>query len=267
VNAGLFAVATAVMLLTACSSDPATERNLQAARDNFLKVREDQASLAAAPKDVIRAGETLERAERLAGYWGSSADADHYADLSQRYSEIAMQKGELAHNQQRAEQLQLQVQNLQLTLRESRLLTLQQQSEWVEEQMLSLSTMETERGLVLTLGDVLFSGGSAELSPAANRTLIKLVQFLQLNPRRVIRVEGYTDSVGDAAQNLDLSRKRAQSVADALVDLGVDVRRIRVSGYGEAHPVADNASVRGRAKNRRVEIVFSDAEGNVGDER
>jgi outer membrane protein OmpA-like peptidoglycan-associated protein len=255
------------LLLAGCSSDPATEQSLADARNSFQKVREDTASLASAPKDVIRAGETLERAERLAGYSGSSADAAHYAYLSQRYSEIAMQKGELATNQQRAEQLQLQMQNLQLTLRESRLLTLQQKSEWVEEQMLSLSTMETERGLVLTLGDVLFSGGSAELSPAANRTLIKLVQFLQLNPRRVIRVEGYTDSVGEAAENLELSRKRANSVADALVDLGVDIRRIRVNGYGEAHPVADNASVRGRAKNRRVEIVFSDAEGNIGDER
>ncbi|MGU8127880.1 OmpA family protein, partial [Escherichia coli] len=98
-------------------------------------------------------------------------------------------------------------------------------------------------GLVLTLGDVLFDFNRAELKPAANRTALKLVQFLQLNPRRVIRIEGYTDSVGDRQANLDLSRERAQAVADVLADLGVDPARMQVVGYGEAFPVTDNGLV------------------------
>jgi outer membrane protein OmpA-like peptidoglycan-associated protein len=89
------------------------------------------------------------------------------------------------------------------------------------------------------------------------------VQFLQLNPRRVIRIEGYSDSNGEEADNLELSRQRAQSVADVLIDLGVDSQRMVVDGYGENYPIADNASTRGRAQNRRVEIVFSGQDGQM----
>ncbi|MNW00775.1 putative lipoprotein YiaD precursor [compost metagenome] len=90
------------------------------------------------------------------------------------------------------------------------------------------------------------------------------MQFLQLNPRRVVRIEGYSDSRGDKLENLELSRARAQTVADVLIDLGIDSKRIEAQGLGESFPVAENASARGRAQNRRVEIVFSDAQGRLG---
>ncbi|MGH8473986.1 MAG: OmpA family protein, partial [Gammaproteobacteria bacterium] len=149
----------------------------------------------------------------------------------------------------------------------AKLLSVQQQGQWLEEQMLSLAASETERGLVMTLGDVLFDTGRAELKPSASRTVLKLVQFLQLNPRRVVRIEGYTDSSGEERKNLDLSRARAQAVADVLVDLGVEGKRIQVEGYGEAYPLAENAPSRGRAQNRRVEIDFSDEQGRLGPAR
>ena len=119
----------------------------------------------------------------------------------------------------------------------------------------------------MTLGDVLFDAGRTELKASANRTILKLVQFLQINPRRNIRIEGYTDNRGVSAENLELSRARAQAVADVLVDLGVDARRMQVKGYGEAHPLAENASAKGRAQNRRVEILISDEQGKLGDYR
>ena len=254
-------------LLTGCSSQQASDSALESARASFQMIKEDPQALRSAPKDVIRAGESLARAERLATYWGSDADVVHYAYLSQRYSEIAVQESMLAQNKLQEEKLELQLQSLQLTLREAKLLTVQQRKEWAEEQLVSLDSSDTDRGLVMTLGDVLFAGGSANLTPAANRTVLKLVQFLQINPRRVIRVEGYSDSMGEAADNLRLSRERAQSIADVLVDLGVERKRIAVEGYGEAYPVADNASTRGRAQNRRVEIVFSDQTGQMAPPR
>jgi outer membrane protein OmpA-like peptidoglycan-associated protein len=119
----------------------------------------------------------------------------------------------------------------------------------------------------MTLGDVLFDTGHAELKSSANRTVLKVVQFLQLNPKRVVRIEGYTDNVGDKQENLRLSQERAQSVADVLTDLGIDEKRIHVQGYGDEYPVEANASERGRAKNRRVEIVFSDSKGQLGPNR
>ncbi|MCY1184300.1 putative lipoprotein YiaD [compost metagenome] len=93
------------------------------------------------------------------------------------------------------------------------------------------------------------------------------MQFLQLNPRRMVRIEGYTDSTGARQDNLQLSRARAQAVADVLVDLGIDEKRIQVEGYGDQYPIEANASERGRAQNRRVEIVFSDDKGRLAPAR
>lgn len=214
-KATLFATLLACAALAGCADHKLSEQSLAKAQSEFDQVKEDSDVLRAAPKDVIRAGESLARAERLSSYWGSSSDVIQYAYLSQRYSEIARQHALLNLNQERLTRLQLERERLQLALREAKLLSVQEQGQRLSEEIASLSTEETERGLVLTLGDVLFDFNRAELKPAANRTALKLVQFLQLNPRRVIRIEGYTDSVGDRQANLDLSRERAQAVADA----------------------------------------------------
>ncbi|GLX12607.1 membrane protein [Pseudomonas straminea] len=240
------------------------QAELEAARTSFQSVKEDPQVLRSAPKDVIRAGESLGRAERLADYWGSADDVAHYAYLSQRYSEIAREHAKLALDQERAARLELDRQRLQLALREAKLLSVQEQNAWLEEQIINLATAQTDRGLVMTLGDVLFDAGEARLKTSANRTVLKLVQFLQLNPRRTLRIEGYSDSSGKREENLELSRARAQTVADALIDLGVDAKRIEVQGFGESFPVAENASAKGRAQNRRVEILFSDEKGRLG---
>ncbi|HAB02236.1 MAG TPA: hypothetical protein DCE25_04595, partial [Pseudomonas sp.] len=240
---------------------------LEDASAAFQKVKDDSDVLRSAPRDVIRAGESLARAERLSSYIGSGSDVRHYAYLSQRYSEIAGEHAKLAANQERLAKLDLERQRLQLALREAKLASVQQQGKWIENQIAALASEQADRGLVMTLGDVLFDTGRAELKNSASRTVLKLVQFLQLNPRRVVRIEGYTDSTGTPEDNLALSRDRAQSVADMLVDLGVDEKRLQVEGYGDQYPIEANASERGRAQNRRVEIVFSDDKGKLAPAR
>jgi len=252
----------AVVGLQGCASQR-SESALDEAGATFQKVKDDSDVLRSAPRDVIRAGESLARAERLSSYVGTGADVRHYAYLSQRYSEIAREHAKLAGNQERLAKLDLERQRLQLALREAKLASVQQQGKWLEAQIVSLATEQGDRGLVMTLGDVLFDTGRAELKNSASRTVLKLVQFLQLNPRRLVRIEGYTDSTGTAEDNLALSRDRAQAVADMLVDLGVDEKRIQVEGYGDQYPIEANASERGRAQNRRVEIVFSDDKGKL----
>ena len=159
----------------------------------------------------------------------------HYAYLSQRYSEIAREHTNLVLNQERQAKLELERQRLQLALRRGKLASVQQQGKWLEAQIVSLATMQSDRGLVMTLGDVLFDTGRADLKNSANRTVLKLVQFLQLNPKRTVRIEGYTDSTGTPEDNLKLSRDRAQSVADMLIDLGCG--RKAHSGRGLWRPV------------------------------
>jgi outer membrane protein OmpA-like peptidoglycan-associated protein len=118
----------------------------------------------------------------LSSYWGSGSDVVHYAYLSQRYSEIAREHTDQVLNEERAAKLELERQRLQLALRESKLLSVQQQGKWLEEQIVATATTQTDRGLVMTLGDVLFDTGEAELKNSANRVVLKVVQFLQLNP-------------------------------------------------------------------------------------
>ncbi|CAI8972616.1 OmpA-OmpF porin, OOP family [Pseudomonas donghuensis] len=249
--------------LQGCASQR-SEVALDEATAKFQTVKDDSDVLRSAPRDVIRAGESLARAERLSSYLGTGADVRHYAYLSQRYSDIAREHSNLVLNQERLAKLELERQRLQLALREAKLASVQQQGKWLEAQIVSLATEQSDRGLVMTLGDVLFDTGHAELKNSASRTVLKLVQFLQLNPKRVVRIEGYTDSTGTPEDNLKLSRDRAQAVADMLIDLGVDEKRIQVEGYGDQYPVEANASERGRAQNRRVEIVFSDEKGKLG---
>lgn len=252
--------------LAGCATHDADEALLQASAQ-FQAVRDNTEVLRHAPRDVIRAGESLARAERLAGYWGSGDDVRHYAYLSGRYSDIALAHSEAARNQEQRQRQELERERLQLALRESKLTTVQRQGQWLEDQLLALTTTDGDRGLVLTLGDVLFDTGEADLKPSANRTLLKLVQFLQMNPRRTVRIEGYTDSTGSPEENSKLSRDRAQAVADMLVDLGVQDGRIQVMGYGDQYPVEANATERGRALNRRVEVVISDRQGALGQQR
>ena len=127
----------------------------------------------------------------------------------------------------------------------------------LQSQLSALEAKQTERGMVLTLGDVLFDTGQAELKPGAFSTIDRLVTFMRENPERTLGVEGYTDSVGSDAYNLSLSQQRADAVRAALLARGIDGSRITTSGMGKASPVASNDTAPGRQRNRRVEIVIS----------
>jgi outer membrane protein OmpA-like peptidoglycan-associated protein len=122
-------------------------------------------------------------------------------------------------------------------------------------QLSDLKAKQTERGIVLTIGDVLFAFDKATLSPGAFRNVGKLADFLQKHQNRSVLIEGHTDSVGSDEYNLDLSEKRAAAVKNALVAKGVGEERVATKGYGKKYPVASNNTPEGRQLNRRVEVV------------
>ena len=111
--------------------------------------------------------------------------------------------------------------------------------------------------MVLTLGDVLFSTGRADLKVGATSNLNRLVTFLNRYPDRTVIIEGYTDSVGGADYNLGLSQRRADSVKSYLAEQGIGAMRLTASGKGLSNPVADNNSEGGRQQNRRVEVIIA----------
>lgn len=131
----------------------------------------------------------------------------------------------------------------------------------LEAQLADLAAKKTERGIIITLGDVLFGTDQSNLTPDGMRSAQKLADVLKQNPMRRVLVEGFTDSTGAAAYNQELSARRANAVRDALMQMGIAADRISVRGYGEAYPVAGNDSAASRQLNRRVEIVLSDDTG------
>ena len=126
-----------------------------------------------------------------------------------------------------------------------------------------MNAKKTERGLVITLGDVLFDINKAQLKTGGTRNLQNLAGFLKQYPQRKAQVEGYTDSTGSADYNQELSDRRASAVRTSLMDMGISNDRITTRGYGKESPGASNGTAAGRQMNRRVEIILSDETGNV----
>jgi len=133
-----------------------------------------------------------------------------------------------------------------------------EQADTLRRQLENLQLRQTESGVVVTLGDVLFESGQTDLREDALASLVEVVDLLQSEPNKKIRIEGHTDSTGDAATNLEISAARANAVLDALVSLGVDASRITALGMGEDFPIASNDTEQGRAQNRRVDVILLD---------
>ena len=130
------------------------------------------------------------------------------------------------------------------------------ESDQLMKELANLKAQQTERGIVLTIGDVLFATGKADLSANADKSVAKLSEFLKKNPKRNVLIEGHTDSVGKDDSNLALSQKRADSVKAKLVADGIEAGRITTVGYGKKFPVASNDTKAGKAQNRRVDVVI-----------
>ncbi len=121
-----------------------------------------------------------------------------------------------------------------------------------------MTAHQGSQGRQMTVTGDAFAPGQSSLRPEAREHLGKLIQFVNSQPSKPIRIEGYTDSTGSAAANKTLSMKRAQAVRNALIAAGVNASRMSTVGMGEADPVASNATATGRAMNRRVVVILRD---------
>jgi outer membrane protein OmpA-like peptidoglycan-associated protein len=173
--------------------------------------------------------------------------ADHalaQADAERQAAERARTEAEIARSDAEMARTDAQIARLELETLRSRLT--------------ELEAVQTERGLVVTLGDVLFEVDRAELKPGATRSLDELVQVLRENPNATVAIEGHTDSTGGRDYNLSLSQRRSDSVRSYLLAQGIAAERISANGLGPDFPVASNNDAAGRQQNRRVELVIQD---------
>jgi outer membrane protein OmpA-like peptidoglycan-associated protein len=141
----------------------------------------------------------------------------------------------------------------------------QERAEQLAKRVNELEAQQTERGLVLTLGDVLFDVNEATLKSGGERAVNQLTNFLQEYPERNVLIEGHTDNTGSDSYNQQLSQRRANAVRQALITSGIAGTRIRATGLGEQFPKASNNTGAGRQQNRRVEVIISDKSGEIPD--
>ena len=288
----LFALVTLTAALAACSSLPDRNSALDQARINFNAAQSNPQVATLAPNELKSAGESLRAAEQTWTDGGKPATVDHLAYLSSQRVVIARdtassRAAELVTTNAAAERdkLRLDVRTLEADRAQRQLAIAEQANAQkaselaaadaaaqrdqaqarrrdeqvidLELQLKELNAKQTERGMVVTLGDVLFDSGKSQLLPGATVNMAKLAGFFSRNPQRTASIEGYTDSIGNGSANQALSQRRADAVMTALVQLGVRPDRLSTRAFGEEQPVASNDTVVGRQMNRRVEIVFA----------
>jgi outer membrane protein OmpA-like peptidoglycan-associated protein len=261
--------------LVACATTPATSNALTDAHTAVQQLSEQPDAAQTAGKPLQDARDTLAQADAAAAAHKSNADVEHLAYVARRQADLgeAMLAEAQARNQVskadaersrillEARDREVAQAKQQADAAQQQANTAQQQAADAQQQLADMEAKKTERGMVVTLSDVLFDTGQDTLKPGADLNLDRLSKYLEGSPGTKIIVEGHTDSRGSDAYNDALSNRRAQSVAEALESHGVSADRIDAVGRGKHYPVASNDTAVGRQENRRVEIVFSDAKG------
>jgi len=231
--------------LAACATPP--NANLEQARTNFSGLQANPQASKVAALETKDASDWLDKTDKAYQNKENQQTVDQLAYLTNQRIEVAKQTINLRTAEEGLKNAAAQRAQARLAARDAQIKQLQE----------SLNAKQTDRGTLVTFGDVLFDVNKAELRSSGMMNVNKLAQFLQDNPDRKVIIEGYTDSSGSASYNQSLSERRANSVRMALVKMGVDPARIVAQGYGKEYPVADNTSTSGRAMNRRVEVTIS----------
>jgi outer membrane protein OmpA-like peptidoglycan-associated protein len=269
------------LALGACATMPQPNAALETARAAVQTAETDPNVNKYAPLDLDRARKDLSIAED-ASLHHKDAEVDQPAYLATQNARLAqahaatkaddarVAAGQIERDQIRLAARTHEADNAKQSAANARAVAdvaLNQRDQATEEtarvqaELDALKATPTPRGMVLTLGDVLFDTGRAELKSGATRKIDQLAQFLMEHPDRRVQIEGFTDSVGTDSYNEDLSQRRADAVKAALINRGIEPSRVGTEGYGKAYPVANNNDSGGRQLNRRVEVVIG---GNNG---
>lgn len=270
------------LALAACSTTPVPHSGVETAKRDYMQASSDPNVSRYAGAELTKARESLERAEMLWKEKEDDARISSAAVIASQRAQVAMNLGAARAAEARVETAGIERERLRAEVRTRQAQNATAQAQMAQSQaadaqaaaaaaadranrlqreLAEMQAKPTPQGLVVVMQDVLFDTGKATLKEGAYSRLDTLASALKNNPERRIMIEGFTDSVGSTQSNMTLSRERAESVRNALVQRGVAGERIQTRGNGEARPVASNDNAAGRQQNRRVEIVFSDERG------
>lgn len=280
----LIAVGVACSLLAACAAAPAKPDGAANVRNRLTQLQADPQLGTAAPLAIKDATIAVTAAEQPQSDKALAAHlvfiADRKVDIAQARAESQVAVAQRKTLEQQREALRLQARTQEADAANRRATTAeadasnekrdanaardatedaQRNAQELQRQVDELHAKATDRGLVLTLGDVLFTSGTAQLNSGGSVNLGKLAGFLDAHPERTAMIEGHTDSVGGEDYNQGLSQRRADAVKSYLVGQGVNSNRLTASGKGKGSPVGDNSSATGRQQNRRVEVIIDNS--------
>ena len=284
-NTTLTATVLAVAaMLAACVSTPDSTTLMDQTRVDYQMAQSNANVATYAPLEMKQATDAMAKAEAAVTDRGSVADVDQLAYLARQKialtQEVAKRKvaeAEIANagqqrnqlmldqrtNEANAAQIRANAATLGAVVAQKDAADAQARNAELEAQLADMAAQKTERGMVITMSDVLFGTDQSTLTSDGLATVRKLATLLQNNPQRNVLVEGFADSTGEPAYNQNLSERRAGAVQSALQGMGIAPNRVAIRGYGEAFPVAANDTADNRQLNRRVEIVLSDDTGRI----
>jgi outer membrane protein OmpA-like peptidoglycan-associated protein len=254
--------------LAACAPTPVVPEGAIQARADLTRLQSDAKLAPLAPEALTDAEAAVQLAEQLDA---APELAAHRVYIAQRKVQVAKAVAEARYAERERTALAAELDRARLEAREREVdsarmeadtarmqaASAQQQAAALQAEIDAMNARSTDRGLVLTLGDVLFETAKADLKAGAVADLDQLATFLSKYPDRSVVIEGHTDNVGGEDYNLGLSQRRAESVRAYLMRHGVDPSRVTTQGMGESVPVATNGTAGGRQQNRRVEIIVS----------
>lgn len=280
----------AIAILSGCSSVPQNS-SLTDAHISYDSARSDAKVTSLAPVELKEAGDTLTKADTALTKGESDATVNQLAYMAKQQVSIAQETARrkmaelaVANASAKRDEVRLDARTAEADAAKQKIVVVQatadQQAAALiaakakadsdqalidkqDMQLKELHAKKTERGMVITLNDVLFSTNKAELASGGVRDVQNLADFLKQYPKNKVLIEGYTDSVGTESLNQALSDRRASAVSVALLNSGITSDRVATHGYGESFPVASNDTASGRQLNRRVEIILSDENGVI----
>ena len=247
-------IGTFALAVLGCASVSENE-SLFRARAAYEKTRNDPVVVANAPVQLEEARQELNKAEQA----DSDDEMTHRSYMTIKRTEIAVAAAQEKTAQNESQKLVKEKDAILVAQKERQLAMTSAQMKALEQELAELRASKTERGYVVTLGDILFATNRAELMPGAQRTIDQVAAFLNKHPEIRVVAQGYTDNVGGDEYNLALSKARAEAVRSAIVARGIAPQRITAEGRGKLSPVASNENAAGRQQNRRVELTFTPA--------
>ncbi len=270
------------LILTACSTPPTKPDGAATARSKLTSLQSDSQLASLAPVEIkeaemaVRAAEVPQKDAGLAKHLVFMADSkveiakaraqsrlyeDQRAGLGEQSEKARLdsrtREADQARQDADSSRIEADVARSEAEMARMSAEEARQTNADLQQQINELNARETDRGLVMTLGDVLFETGKSDLKGGTTNNLGKLAMFLNKYPDRTVVIEGHTDNVGGEDSNFSLSQRRADSVKSFLVNQGINSSRLTTSGMGEGTPVSGNDTATGRQQNRRVEVIIS----------